>query len=117
MITYITFSVYKLVYVLFCPSTNKSAYLYGTIALVNCFISYGTYRKNMIACWIMIIFLSLTGVGGLLLGVLMVPLSEIVLKVVFIVLGPILCLDHTSSISIGLRTVNRNEIKQCQCKT
>ena len=35
----------------------------------------------------MIIFLSLTGVGGLLLGVFMVPLSEIVHMVVFNCLG------------------------------
>ena len=87
LITYVAFSVYKLIYVLLYPSTDKSVYLYGSIALINCLVSYGAYRKNIIASWLMIIFLFLTGLAGLLLGVFMVPLSQIILKAVFIVLG------------------------------
>jgi hypothetical protein len=87
LITYIALSVYKLIYVLLYPSTNKSVYLYGSNVLINWVLSYGAYRKNMIACWIMIIFLFFAGVGGLLLGVFMVSLSQLFLKAVFIVLG------------------------------
>lgn len=87
LITYIVFSVYKLIYALVYPSQNKSVYLYGSVAVINCLISYGAYRKNMIASWFLIMFLSITGVGGLLMGVFMVPVSQIVLKAVFIVLG------------------------------
>ena len=49
LITYIAFSVYKLIYVLLYPSTSKFVYLYGSMVLINCVISYGAYRKNMIA--------------------------------------------------------------------
>ena len=87
LITYIAFSVYKLIYVLVYPSQDKSAYLYGSIAAINCLISYGAYRKNMIASWLMIVCLSLTGAGGLLIGVFTVPVSQVVLKAVFIVFG------------------------------
>jgi len=87
LITYVGFSVYKLIYVLLYPSKGKSALLYGSIALINCLISYGAYRKNIVACWTLIVFLFITGVGGLALGAFVVPLSQVILKAVFIVLG------------------------------
>jgi len=87
LITYVGFSVCKLLYVLLYPSKDKSAFLYGSIALINCLISYWAYRKNIIACRLLIVLLFVAGTGGFLLGVFMVPLSQIILKGVFIVLG------------------------------
>jgi len=87
LITYAAFSIYKLVCVLLYPPKDKSVYLYGSIALINCLISYGAYRKNIIACCLMIVFLFLAGMGGLFIGIFMVPLSQIGLKTVFIVFG------------------------------
>jgi len=87
LIANVAFSVYKLILVLLDPSTNLSVYLYGSIAFMNCFASYGAYRKNMVACWLMIVYLFLTGVAGLLMGIFKIPLSQIVLKVLFLVLG------------------------------
>lgn len=87
LIAYIAIIGYKLMYVLLHSPTNTSILLYCSSFILYCFISYWAYRGNKIAFWFMALSLLLSGLGGLVIGVFWVPLSQIILKTVFVVLG------------------------------
>jgi hypothetical protein len=88
LIAYVVVIAYKLTYLLLYPPMNKSIYMYVTFTLIfYCFMSFLAYRKNKIASWLMIFSLFLSGVGGLIIGVFIIPLSQTILKTAFTLFG------------------------------
>jgi hypothetical protein len=87
LIAYIALIAYKLAYGLLYYSTNKYIYLYGSSLIFYSLISYWAYQRNKFAFWFMTFSLFLSGLGGVVIGLFMVSLSQIILKTVFTVLG------------------------------
>ncbi len=50
-------------------------------------LSFLTFRGNKIATWIVIASVLLSGVGSFLIGVFLIPISEVAMKAIFILLG------------------------------
>ena len=76
--------IYSLIY------TSENTFLVAgrTLALVSYFVlSYLTYKQNIIACWAMVILLSLSGVSIFLFGIFAASVSQYVFKLLNIVIG------------------------------
>jgi uncharacterized membrane protein YfcA len=86
LIVFMVFQAWKLGYAVLYR-TNGFVYLHGSMALIYGVASFLTYRRNKIASWVMIFALLLSGTLGLILGVFLVSLSQLVLKTVFTTLG------------------------------
>jgi len=50
-------------------------------------LSIYVYRKNKIATWIMTFLISISGLGGLLIGIFLIGTAQLFLKILFIILG------------------------------
>ena len=116
LVVYLVVISYKLTYLLLYPPMNKSICVYVTFTLIfYCFISYWAYQKNKFASWLMIFSLLFSGMGGLILGVFMVPLSQIILKIVFTLLGIYFVFGSYKIYSYrpsSVNKVNRDQLKE-----
>ena len=115
LISYLVVIFYKVTYSLFYLSTNKAMYWIGPFALFfYCFISYLAYRRNKIALWLMIFSLFVSGMGGLILGIFTVPISQIALKIIFTVVGIYFVFGTFklyTSLQSSINKVTENQIK------
>ena len=88
LISYLVVVAVKISYTLFHSSSDNSIYWIGPIALIiYCLLSYFAYRKNKIASWLIILLIFACGIGLLIIGIIMVPISQIFFKIISIVFG------------------------------
>ncbi len=76
--------IYSIVY------TSESSFLVTgrSLALASCFVlSYLTYKRNIVAAWAMVIFLFLSGISILFLGIFAVPFAQYILKLFSVIFG------------------------------
>ncbi len=88
VIFYVLLKVAQYLYVLIEVSESFSMIAIRTIVLLsNLAIAYLSFRRNIIACWSMIVFMSLSGLSIFLFGVFTVPISRYLVKVMDIGIG------------------------------
>ena len=85
---YVFISVCQYLYSLIYASENFSIITIRTIVLLSSLaLSYLTFKRNIIACWVMTIFLILSGISIFSFGIFAFPASQYLLKIMNIIIG------------------------------
>ena len=88
LIFYLALRSFQLIYSIVYSSESSFVILGRSLALVSYFVlSYLTYKKNIIAAWVMVLFLVLSGVSILAFGIFAVPAKQYALKILAIISG------------------------------
>lgn len=88
LLSYLAVIMAKSIYAIFFTAGNAYPYWLVPLAfLIYCSLSYLAYRRNKVALWIMILVIFTSGTGGLILGIVFIPISQAVLKAAFVALG------------------------------
>ena len=76
------------IYTLIYASESTLLIVVRTLVLLSYFVlSYLTYKRNVIAAWVMVILLLLSGVTTFSIGILTVPIAQYMIKYLYIIMG------------------------------
>ncbi len=88
LVVFLLLRSYQLAYAVITGSESSFATTVRGIAIVPYFgLSYLTHKKNMLAAWGMVIVLGLAGTSSLVFGIVIVPVSQYILKIFSIISG------------------------------
>ena len=88
LVVYLLLRCVQLIYSFFHKSESTFLTSGRGLTLVAAFaMSYLTYKRNPIAAWAMVVFLSLHGISIFLFGIFAVPVTQYLMKSCSIILG------------------------------
>ena len=88
LIVYLSLRSAQFVYSLLYATESTFLVIGRTLALICGFaLCYMTYKRNIIAAWIMVFILSLAGISIFLFGIFAVPIAEYKIKSLSILMG------------------------------
>ncbi len=92
LVVFISVNVVKFMYsILYLQESFHIRSLRFLAIVIFCLLSFYSYKNNKIATWIMGFIILVTGVGSLVLGIILVSTKQLTLKILFIILGVYLC--------------------------
>jgi len=88
LLGYVLISICQYLYSLIYASENFSMIAIRTIIFLSSLtLSYLTFKRNIIACWVMTIFLILSGISIISFGIFAFPASQYLFKIMNIIIG------------------------------
>ena len=108
---YVLIRGFQYAYSLIYSSENLSMIALRTIVLLSYVVlSYLTFKRNIIACWAMIICLILSGVSILFFGIFALPASQYLFKTMNILIG----IYFSFGAIVLFRSIRKGEMKDIE---
>jgi hypothetical protein len=108
LIGYVSIRSCQFVYSLFYYSESLKMVAAHILSLLSGFVlAYLTFRRNIIACWAMVIFLILSGVSIFFFGIVVLPISQYLFKFINIVIG----IYFSYGAVVLFRSIRKGEMK------